>query len=82
MIYFFYSLYHYDKSTNSVSDFTTGYEAGGYWRDKRESGIFDEHGNHQRDYCGSQTLIIITTTVIMEKLSMKYMAVLLGMVAG
>ena len=32
---------------------------GGYWRDKRECGIFDEHGNHQRDYCGSQTLISI-----------------------
>ena len=69
MIYF-YSLYHYEKSTNSFSDFTTGYMVGGYWRDNRECGIFDEHGNHQRDYCGSQTLIIITTMVMVEGLLM------------
>lgn len=74
MIYF-YSLYHYEKNTNPASDYTTGYMTGELWSIITKCGIFDQHGNHITNYCGSQTLIIITTTVIMDKLLIMFMEV-------
>ena len=61
-----YSFYHYDKSTHSASDFTTGYMNGDCWIGP--GGVFGDHGNHNLSNCGSQTLIIITTTVMVEQL--------------
>lgn len=83
MIYFFCSLYHYEKNTNPASDYTTGYMTGELWSIIAKCGIFDQHGNHITNYCGSQTTIIITATVMVEQLlflSMDVYIVLIGVV--
>lgn len=71
MIYF-YSLYHF-WGNNSSCDYTTGYLSGAWWPDVLYSGIFAEFGNHINYNCGSQTLIIMTTTVMTDKLFIMFM---------
>ena len=43
--------------------------------DNSGSGVFCDHGNHTQANTGSQTNIIMTIMVMMEKLSMKPMVV-------
>lgn len=41
---------------------------GEHWHSIKDGGVFASHGNHTQYNCGSQTLIIITATVMVEQL--------------
>lgn len=79
MIYFFYSLYHAEKNTNPLSDYITGYMTGECWV-AVVGGIFCSHGHVVSQEFGSQTLIIITATVMVEQLLIMFMDVCLDTV--
>ena len=48
---------------------------GACWVEIERSGIFCAHGNHIAGQCGSQTLIIMTMTVMTDKLFIMFMDV-------